>query len=143
MSTSKKLILDANILLRGVFGVRVRQLLEAYQEAVDFYTPETCVAEALRHIPRIAKHKSLDPAESEKELHRLIRLFIGVVDESLYGQLEEWAHLRIAARDVDDWPVVAASLLINAPIWTEDRDFFGSGIATWTTDRIEIYLRDV
>jgi hypothetical protein len=29
-----------------------------------------------------------------------------------------------------------------APIWTEDQDFFGSGVATWTSGRIEVYLRD-
>jgi hypothetical protein len=33
-------------------------------------------------------------------------------------------------------------MLIDAPIWTEDQDFFGSGIATWTSNKIEIYLRD-
>jgi hypothetical protein len=27
------------------------------------------------------------------------------------------------------------------PFWTEDRDFFGTGVATWTSDRVEIYLR--
>jgi hypothetical protein len=26
------------------------------------------------------------------------------------------------------------------PIWTEDTDFFGCGVATWTTDRVELYL---
>ena len=42
--------------------------------------------------------------------------------------------------------VLDANILIravlNLPIWTEDQDFFGSGIATWTTDRVDIYLRE-
>jgi predicted nucleic acid-binding protein len=67
---------------------------------------------------------------------------IHVVDRSLYEEYEERARARIATRDDDDWPVVATALLIDAPIWTEDRDFFGSGIATWTSDRIELCLRD-
>ena len=29
-------------------------------------------------------------------------------------------------------------LIENA--WTEDTDFFGAGVATWTTDRIEVYF---
>jgi hypothetical protein len=37
--------------------------------------------------------------------------------------------------------IIAASLLLDCPIWTEDQDFFGSGVATWTTDRIKLYLR--
>jgi predicted nucleic acid-binding protein len=60
-----------------------------------------------------------------------------------YEKYETWARERIAARDADDWPVVATALLLDAPIWTEDQDFFDSGIATWTSNRIEVYLRDV
>jgi predicted nucleic acid-binding protein len=47
----------------------------------------------------------------------------------------------MAGRDLRDWPVVALALTLNLPIWTEDRDFFGSGVATWTIDRIELYLQ--
>jgi hypothetical protein len=25
-------------------------------------------------------------------------------------------------------------------VWTEDSDFFGAGVATWTSDRVELYL---
>ena len=42
MKASKRLVLDANILLRGVLGVRARSLLEAYEDAVAFYTPDVC-----------------------------------------------------------------------------------------------------
>ncbi|MGH9716200.1 MAG: PIN domain-containing protein [Candidatus Acidiferrales bacterium] len=27
-------------------------------------------------------------------------------------------------------------------VWNEDADFFGTGIAVWTTNRIEIFLRE-
>lgn len=64
------------------------------------------------------------------------------VDRSFYEAHEEQARARISRRDANDWPVVATALLLDAPIWTEDDDFFGSGIATWTTDRIELYLYD-
>lgn len=47
---------------------------------------------------------------------------------------------RIESRDAADWPVVALALLLDCPIWTEDQDFFGTAIATWTTDRIELFL---
>jgi predicted nucleic acid-binding protein len=64
------------------------------------------------------------------------------VDRSLYEEYEEPARARISSRDPDDWPVVAAALMLKAPIWTEDQDFFGAGVATWTSNRIEIYLQD-
>jgi predicted nucleic acid-binding protein len=63
------------------------------------------------------------------------------VDRSLYEEYEEMARGRVAVRDPNDWPVVAVALLLDFPIWTEDQDFFGSGIATWTTDRVAAYLR--
>ncbi len=37
MSQLKRLVLDANILLRGVFGVRVRSLLETYEDVAAFF----------------------------------------------------------------------------------------------------------
>ena len=27
-------------------------------------------------------------------------------------------------------------------LWTEDQNFFGSGVATWTTTTIELYLAE-
>jgi len=29
---------------------------------------------------------------------------------------------------------------LSCPVWTEDADFFGTGVATWTTDRIALYF---
>ena len=60
----------------------------------------------------------------------------------LYEDLENIARERVLARDPDDWPIVAVALLFDFPIWTEDQDFFGSGVATWTTDRVELYFRE-
>jgi predicted nucleic acid-binding protein len=54
---------------------------------------------------------------------------------------EKMARSRVAIKDPADWPIVATSLLLDCPIWTEDRDFFGSGVATWTTQTVELYLR--
>jgi hypothetical protein len=43
MTRRKGLVLDANILLRAVFGQRVRELLEAFEDAVTFYSPDVCL----------------------------------------------------------------------------------------------------
>jgi predicted nucleic acid-binding protein len=76
-------------------------------------------------------------------LDKIVDGLIHVVDCSLYEEFEESARARIASRDADDWPIVATALLIDVPIWTEDQDFFGSGIATWTSSKVELYLRDL
>jgi predicted nucleic acid-binding protein len=54
-----------------------------------------------------------------------------------------WRVRLLRRGDIADWPVVATALLLQCPVWTEDRDFFGSGVATWTTATVEVYLRDV
>jgi predicted nucleic acid-binding protein len=58
----------------------------------------------------------------------------------LFVDFKADALRRIGARDPEDWPIVALALAIDAPVWTEDTDFFGSGIAIWTTENVELYL---
>ena len=62
------------------------------------------------------------------------------VDEAAYAAFEAEARRRIGERDRDDWPLLALAMALDCPIWTEDQDFFGTGIATWRTRNVEIYL---
>jgi predicted nucleic acid-binding protein len=119
---AKRLVLDANILLRGVLGTRVRELLETYEDAVDFYSPDVCFEDARHYITEIAGRRNLDAAEGARVLEGLARI-VAVVDVGLYEEFEESARERIGDRDEDDWPVMAAALLLNAPIWTESGFF--------------------
>ena len=59
MSPRKELVLDANILLRAVFGARVRQLLETYEDIAGFYSPDVCFGEAHEYIPDVAKRRAV------------------------------------------------------------------------------------
>jgi predicted nucleic acid-binding protein len=65
-----------------------------------------------------------------------------MVEFENFRRFEVPARQRISCRDEDDWPVLAAALALECPIWTEDTDFFGCGVATWTTDRVELYLAE-
>lgn len=141
MTDQKRVVLDANILLRAVFGVRVRSLLETYEDSVSFYAPDICFADATRYIPSISEKRRIDPGPGILVLEHLSRL-VEVVDRSLYEEYEAAARERMISRDEDDWPIVAAALLLKCPVWSEDRDFFGSGISTWTSETIELYLRN-
>lgn len=140
MSPRKGLVLDANILIRAVFGIRVRQILEKYEDVAASYSPDVCFAEAERYIPDVAKRRGLDSTLAQAILEHVSRIVV-LVDKSLYEGHEKLARERIDRRDTRDWPVVAAALLLGIPVWTEDQDFFGSGVPTWTTDRVEAYLR--
>ena len=68
---------------------------------------------------------------------------VRIVDVETYSVFREPALQRLKHRDAEDWPVLATALALGCPIWTEDMDFFGTGVATWTTDRIELLLREL
>jgi len=140
MNPRKGLVLDANILVRAVFGQRVRQLLESYEDMAGFYSPDVCFEEVREYIPDISKRRGVDSSLALSVLGQ-VRGIVVEVDRSLYENHENLARERIQRRDPDDWPIVAVALVLGLPVWTEDQDFFGSGIPTWTTDRVELYLR--
>jgi predicted nucleic acid-binding protein len=141
MNPPKGLVLDANILLRAVFGVRVKQILETYEDVAAFYSPDVCFSDAKKYIPDLAKRRRVDSQLALSMLEHISRI-VEPVDKSLYEGHEKLARERIERRDPRDWPVVAVAMLLGIPVWTEDQDFFGSGISTWTTDRVEIYFRN-
>lgn len=141
MNARRGLVLDANILLRAVFGQRVRHLLEKYEDEARFYTPDVCFQDAQKYVPVVSKDRGLDAALGLFVLNQIGQI-VDRVDRSLYEEYETAARDRVDLRDPDDWPVVATALLLDLPIWTEDQDFFGSGVATWTTDRVELYLKE-
>ena len=130
-----------NILLRAVFGVRVRQILEADEDEANFYTPDVCFEDAQKYIPVVSKDGGFNVDLGLSVLDQVVRV-VERVDRGLYEEYESTACERIGLRDPDDWPVVATALLLDLPIWNEDQDFFGSGMAVWTTDRVELYFRE-
>jgi hypothetical protein len=65
MTRRKGLVLDANILLRAVFGQRVRELLEAFEDAVTFYSPDECFDDARKYIPDVSSRRERVSAMGE------------------------------------------------------------------------------
>ena len=60
MTPRKGLVLDGNILLRAVFGRKVREILELYDEHANFYSPDLCFQEVRTYIPDISSRRHLD-----------------------------------------------------------------------------------
>jgi predicted nucleic acid-binding protein len=111
----------------------VRQILEAYEDVASFYSPDVCFQDARKYIPDLSERRGLDSAVGLSVLDQIGRI-VEPVDRSLYEDYENLARERVLTRDPGDWPIVAVALLLDFPIWTEDQDFFGSGVAIWTTD---------
>jgi predicted nucleic acid-binding protein len=135
------IVLDANILIRAVMGRRVRQLLEEYAgHNVRFYAPDVAYADAGKYLPPLLRKRGKPDAGVASAISYLQHL-VEPVDREFYGAFEQEARERLRGRDEEDWPILATALAFSYPIWTEDADFFGTGVAVWTTNRVEIFLK--
>ncbi|MEO8661668.1 MAG: PIN domain-containing protein [Bryobacteraceae bacterium] len=123
------LLLDANILIRGVLGSQVLGLLRKYGGQVEFLAPDTAFQEACEHLPEILKARGV-PVAPAMAILDLVAGIVNTVEPDTYLPFESTARKRLARRDEDDWPVLASALALGCPIWTEDTDFFGCGVAT-------------
>ncbi len=139
MRQQRGLVLDANILIRLVLGRRVRELVLNHADQVAFFTPTICFADARHYLPRLLESRGVN-VEPMLEVLDTAKQIIRTVDEEVYSVARNEALARIEQRDADDWPILATALVLRLPIWTEDQDFFGTGVPTWTTDRVELYL---
>jgi predicted nucleic acid-binding protein len=135
----KALVLDANILIRAVLGQRVRRIFEVHTENISFFLPEAAYAEAEEHLAALVVKRGGDPAKALAALKAMAALAT-IVGDDLYRDFEAEARKRLGSRDPEDWPILAAALALDCPIWTEDTDFFGCGVATWTSGSIDIFL---
>jgi predicted nucleic acid-binding protein len=137
--TQRAIVLDANILIRAVLGQRVRQLIIDHVADVTFFAPDAAYAEAREHLPSLLEKRGVSAAAALSTLDALENV-VHTIDAELYQPFQERALARIGDRDPDDWPALACALMLNCPVWTEDADFFGTGVATWTTGRVKLYL---
>jgi predicted nucleic acid-binding protein len=51
---------------------------------------------------------------------------VRIIEFETFSKFEAIARQRLARRDENDWPILAAALALQCPIWTEDTDFFGA-----------------
>jgi predicted nucleic acid-binding protein len=135
----RSIVLDANIMIRAVMGQKVRAIIQRYAAEVRMVAPEAVFLEVEEHLPRLCAERGLD-LEKMMALHERISALVQELPAPFYAKQEEEARARIEKLDPDDWPALACALTLACPIWTEDRHFFGAGVPTWTTDRVDRYL---
>ena len=137
-----RIVVDTNVLIRGLLHERDRTLIADPRLALHISV--RAWDELERHLPRrilayVRGRPGLEIGEARltNELRAFAMLYLTRVDG--YDPFESEARERIP-RDPDDWHTVAVALALDAAIWTEDRHFFGCGVATWTTDTLRTYL---
>ena len=130
-----RLVVDASTLVAELLRQRGQELLASSQ--LDLYVPARMWEETShevrkrleirvsRGLPERVANRYWDAAMGLKERR------VAEVPEEVYADLKD-AALRRLPRDPNDWQVAALALSLGAGILTEDGDFFGCGIATWT-----------
>lgn len=139
-----RLVVDTSVLVGELLRQKGRDRLG--DERLELFLPEQMWAETQIELPRriqaFVDRKGLDP-EVGAELTQLcldaIEANVVILDEAIYSAVEDEARAR-SLRDATDWPVVASALALAAAIWTNDNDFLGTGIATWTTESLQAWL---
>lgn len=138
------LVVDANILIGELLRKKGRELIQHPQ--LDLYISERVFSESSYELNKrvniMVKQGKMDQTlgnEVFEEAKSIIESFINVVPKEEYKHLENKAKKRIP-RDPNDWECVAIALLLNIDIWTNDEDFLGCGIATWSTNTIRYYI---
>lgn len=139
-----RLVVDASVLVGELLRVKGRARLG--DDRLDLFLPEPIWDEVQHELPRritaFARRRSIPKPEREG-LVRLclaaVEANIAVLDYAVFAPLEDEARSRVL-RDPNDWPLVACALVLAAGIWTSDNDLLGTGVATWTTESLEVWL---
>jgi predicted nucleic acid-binding protein len=127
-----RLAADANLLLSAVLGGRVRLILESPQ-VDEILTVEQIMAEVEEYAGFLARKKRLSV---DLVLLAVAALPVTVVPRAAYAAAIPEAKKRIGQRDPDDTELLALALAFNLPVWSNDKDFEGTGVGWLTTKKL-------
>ena len=138
-NTKLSIIIDASALI--ALGLQETTILSVKYDkqknrSVTFYVTRKSISE----IQKFYMEKEMREDILKTWLMSLCSYLIVIDDDHIVSLISE-ARKRISHRDSNDWQEVALALKLGCAILTEDCDFLGTGIPTWTTDTIEHGLR--
>ncbi len=140
------LVTDASSLVAELLRERGRKLLtDARLELAitDVQWNETQY-ELTRRLTILVEQNQLSATTANELLQTSFELAgstLVLFDKASYEHLEPKARRRMT-RDPNDWQSVALALALNTGVWTNDKDFFGCGVATWSTETLIRELED-
>ena len=135
MPTSKKpekLVVDANPIVSALLGGASRRIF--FEADIQlFAVPEYILSEVNAHLPTLAAKLKITETYLE---YGLSLLPLSAYPPQTYRQTISQARELIQHRDPDDVDVLALTLKLGIPLWTNDRDFEGTGVEQFTTARL-------
>lgn len=132
MPTSKKpekLVVDANPIVSALLGGASRRIF--FEADIQlFAVPEYILSEVNTHLPTLAAKLKITDTYLE---YGLSLLPLSAYPPQTYRQTISQARQLIQHRDPDDADVLALTLKLGIPLWTNDRDFEETGVEQFTT----------
>lgn len=139
-----RLVVDTSVLVGELLRASGRERLG--DDRLELFLPEEMWNEARVELPRriaaFTRRRGLDRSIGDalsSVCLDAVEANVVILDEGIYSALEDEARAR-SLRDPTDWPVVAGALALSADVWTNDNDFLGTGVATWTTETLKRWL---
>jgi predicted nucleic acid-binding protein len=136
---TQSLVVDANPVLSALLGGTARDVL--FSDRVDCFATQYTLFEVAKYLPMVSQRLH----QAETDLFRAFQLMpIAACQPNIYDSHLQQATALIAARDPKDVHVLALSLRLGLPIWTEDHDFEGlEGVVVLTTaDLVGMLAKD-
>jgi predicted nucleic acid-binding protein len=132
---SSTLVVDAAVLISAVFGRSTGAIKEA-QRVSALITTDRVVHEARRRLELGLKRPEL--LDVLDDLATALTIVPVAALEPLLASCEVALRDAVASRNgsTRDAHVLALAHSAEADVWTADRDFAGTGIATWSTPNL-------
>jgi predicted nucleic acid-binding protein len=122
-------IVDANVLASAFLGRTMEMLIDMRTRGIELLMPDRQYVESRS----VARRKG---GWTGARFDAIAVTVIEVLPHGDYALHEAAARARLGPRGQADWPVLAAALAFEDQIWSNDRDFFGVGVAVWSTANI-------
>jgi predicted nucleic acid-binding protein len=141
-----RLAVDASVLVAELFRQQGRQRLA--NPRLEFLISEVTFNEVEYELQRRGEAFARQNKLSQSEMQTLVATALASAKHSLQVIADRWLEpfkqdaIWRVPQDANDWPTVALALTTGAGIWSEDRDYFGCGVATWTTQVLDHYLKE-
>lgn len=124
-----RLVADAkfNVLLSAVLGGNAKAVLQ-HPEVEEVFTSHVTMGEGEEYVPILARKKGLS-----LDILLLALAAVTVVEPTDYPSAIPEARKLIGRRDPDDVDILALTLHLELPLWSNDNDFEGTGVDWYTT----------
>ena len=135
MPTSRRperLVVDANPILAALLGGMARRMFFE-TDIQEFAIPGVTLTEVRGYLPHVALKIGVETTILEFALDLLP---LSPYPARTYRQSIAEARRRIGKRDPKDVDVLALTLHLGLPLWSNDRDFEEAGIEYLTTARL-------